>query len=92
MCNSLPCHPFFGRPAAHPGILRKTKLDGETKQTGTLGPGTFAVIDNSTGVIEFAFFEVDFQIIERATSLTSEFSTLAASNFFGFEEFDEKFN
>jgi len=62
-----------------------TRLDGEKKHTGSLGPGTFAVIDNTTGVLELAFDEVDFQIVKRATSLTSELSSLAVSNFFGDE-------
>ncbi|MHC4861789.1 MAG: hypothetical protein ACYTDY_17050 [Planctomycetota bacterium] len=60
-----------------------TRLAGEPAQTGSIGPGTFAVIDNRTGEIEFGFVEVEFQIIERAISLTSEFTALATSNFFG---------
>lgn len=61
----------------------RTRLSGAEGQTGTLGPGTFAVINNATGEIEMGFEEVDFQIIERAISLTSEFTALATSNFFG---------
>ena len=60
-----------------------TQAAGAPAQTGSLGPGTFAVIDNRTGAIEFGFVEVQFQIIERAVSLTSEFTALATSNFFG---------
>ena len=63
----------------------ETRLNKEPMHKGSLGPGTFAVIDNSTGVLELAFDEVDFQIIQRATSLTSELSSLAVSNFFGYE-------
>lgn len=66
-------------------IALETRFEGEKKHTGSLGPGTFAVIDNSTGVLELAFDEVDFQIVKRATSLTSELSSLAVSNFFGEE-------
>ncbi|MEN8149036.1 MAG: hypothetical protein ABFS86_04390 [Planctomycetota bacterium] len=66
-------------------ISLETRLDGEKKHTGSLGPGTFAVIDNSTGVLEISFSEADFQIVERAASLTSELSALAVSNFFGDE-------
>lgn len=66
-------------------IALETRFEGEAKHKGSLGPGTFAVIDNSTGVLELAFDEVDFQIVKRATSLTSELSALAVSNFFGDE-------
>jgi hypothetical protein len=64
-------------------IAIRTRLSGVEGQTGTLGPGTFALIDNSTGKIEFGFVEVDFEIIKRAIALTSEFTALATSNFFG---------
>ena len=66
-------------------ITLETRMDGEAMHKGSLGPGTFAVIDNSTGILELAFDEVEFQIIERAASLTSELSSLAVSNFFGDE-------
>ena len=39
------------------------------------------MIDNATGAIELAFSAVKFEILERAITLTSEFSTLAQSNF-----------
>lgn len=64
-------------------IAIRTRLGGAEGQTGTLGPGTFALIDNATGKIEFGFVEVDFQIIKRAINLTSGFTSLATSNFFG---------
>ena len=63
-----------------------TVLEGSQKDSGSLGPGTFAVIDNVTGALVPQFEAVDFQIIKRATSLTSELSSLAVSNFFGYEE------
>jgi len=66
-------------------VALETFLEGASTNTGSLGPGTYAVIDNATGVLELAFDVVDFQIIKRATSLTSELSSLAVSNFFGFE-------
>jgi hypothetical protein len=62
-----------------------TMVDDEPGQTGSLGPGTFARINNGTGEIEFGFVEIDFAIVERAISLTSEFQLLAVSNFFGLE-------
>lgn len=46
-----------------------------------LGPGTHAIIDNATGAITVVFSAVEFDILERAISLTSEFATLAQSNF-----------
>jgi hypothetical protein len=64
----------------------ETKPVGGGGQEGELGPGTFALINNITGEIEFGFIEVDFAIIERAISLTSEFALLAVSNFFGLED------
>jgi hypothetical protein len=54
---------------------------GATTNTAAIGPGTCAVIDNATGAIELAFAAVKFEILERAITLTSEFSTLAQSNF-----------
>lgn len=63
-----------------------TRASGEMDsalQTGQLGPSTYALINNETGEIQFGFIEVDFEIVERAISLTSEFSVLAVSNFFG---------
>jgi hypothetical protein len=62
-----------------------TVVDDRPGQTGSLGPGTFARINNSTGEIEFGFVEIDFEIVDRAISLTSEFALLAVSNFFGLE-------
>jgi hypothetical protein len=62
-----------------------TLVDGSLGQSGSLGPGTFAKINNATGEIEFGFVEIDFAILDRAISLTSEFTTLAVSNFFGLE-------
>ena len=60
-----------------------TMVDGRPGQAGSLGPGTFARINNATGEIEFGFVEIDFAIVERAISLTTEFAQLAVSNFFG---------
>jgi len=67
-------------------VTLQTRFEGEKTHSGSLGPGTYAVIDNATGVLELAFDAVDFQIIKRATSLTSELTSLAVSNFFGYEE------
>jgi hypothetical protein len=39
------------------------------------------LIDNATGAIEVLFTAVKFEILERAINLTTEFSTLAQSNF-----------
>jgi len=61
-------------------IRLETKF-GSTTNTAAIGPGTCAVIDNATGAIELAFSAVKFEILERAITLTSEFSTLAQSNF-----------
>jgi hypothetical protein len=74
------------------GSWQGGKIGIETKPTtgggksGSLGAGTFAIINNVTGEIEFGFIEVDFAIIERAISLTSEFALLAVSNFFGLDD------
>jgi hypothetical protein len=66
-------------------IALATVVDDAPGQSGSLGPGTFARINNGTGEIEFGFVEIDFAIIDRAISLTSEFGLLAVSNFFGLE-------
>jgi hypothetical protein len=57
-------------------------LHGEKTDVAVLGPGTFVRIDNITGKV-LSFAEVGFEIIKRAISLTSEFTAVAASNFFG---------
>jgi hypothetical protein len=61
-------------------IRLETKF-GSSKNDAAIGPGTCAVIDNATGTIELAFTPVRFEILEQAIQLTSEFSTLAQSNF-----------
>jgi hypothetical protein len=61
-------------------IRLETKF-GSSKNDASIGPGTCAVIDNATGAIELAFSAVKFEILETAITLTSEFSTLAQSNF-----------
>ena len=58
-----------------------TKFVGKPDGDASIGPGTCALIDNATGAIEVLFSAVKFEILERAISLTSEFSTLAQSNF-----------
>lgn len=63
-------------------IQGEVKVQGDVRSNIVLGPGANAVIDNITGLI-VSFAEVDFEIIERAISLTSEFQALATSNFFG---------
>jgi hypothetical protein len=50
-----------------------------------LGPGTYAVIDNATGAITVIFTAVEFDILDRAISLTTEFATLTQSNFADFD-------
>jgi len=61
-------------------VRLETKF-GSSKNDASIGPGTCAVIDNTTGAIELAFTAVKFEILETAITLTSEFSTLAQSNF-----------
>jgi hypothetical protein len=46
-----------------------------------LGPGTYAVVDNATGSITVVFTAVEFEILDQAISLTTEFATLTQSNF-----------
>jgi hypothetical protein len=58
-----------------------TRFSGKADNTAAIGPGTCAQIDNATGVIEVLFTAIKFEILERAISLTSEFGTLAQSNF-----------
>lgn len=60
-------------------------LNGEKTDVAVLGPGTFVRIDNITGKV-LSFAEVGFEIIERAISLTSEFTAVAASNFYGIDD------
>jgi hypothetical protein len=66
--------------------LKTAKLRIETRfqkepNRASIGPGTCALIDNATGAIEVLFTAVKFEILERAINLTTEFSTLAQSNF-----------
>lgn len=63
-------------------IRGEIRVSGELKDNAILGPGTFVRIDNPTGKI-LSFSEVKFDIIKRAISLTSEFTSVATSNFFG---------
>ncbi len=62
-------------------IVLKTRFAGKPEKTAELGPGTAARIDNRTGDIQVVFTAVQFEILESAIMLTSEFSTLAQSNF-----------
>ncbi len=62
-------------------IRLETRFPGKPPQRAALGPGTYALIDNSTGTIEVSFTAVEFVILERAISLTNEFATLSQSNF-----------
>lgn len=59
----------------------ETRFAGREPKTAQLGPGTSARIDNETGDIQVAFEAVAFEILESAIMLTSEFSTIAQSNF-----------
>lgn len=59
----------------------KTLFSGKSPNEADIGPGTCALIDNATGAIEVLFTAVRFEILERAISLTTEFATLAQSNF-----------
>jgi hypothetical protein len=66
--------------------LKTAKMKLESRfakgtNTASIGPGTCALIDNATGAIQVLFTAVKFEILERAISLTTEFSTLAQSNF-----------
>jgi len=66
--------------------LKTAKIRLETRfakgtNAASIGPGTCALIDNATGAIQVLFTAVKFEILERAISLTSEFATLAQSNF-----------
>jgi hypothetical protein len=66
--------------------LKTAKIQIETRfakgvNKAAIGPGTCALIDNATGAIQVLFTAVKFEILERAISLTSEFATLAQSNF-----------
>lgn len=59
----------------------KTQFGTKAPNEADIGPGTCAQIDNATGAIEVLFTSVKFEILERAISLTTEFATLAQSNF-----------
>jgi len=66
--------------------LKTAKIKLESRfakgtNSASIGPGTSALIDNATGAIEVLFTAVKFEILERAISLTTEFATLAQSNF-----------
>ena len=53
----------------------------EVLKTIAIVPPGDIVIDNATGDIQVSFTAVEFVILERAISLTQEFSTLSQSNF-----------
>jgi hypothetical protein len=59
----------------------ETDFVGKQSQNAALGPGTYALIDNSSGAITVVFTKVEFQILKQAIGLTSEFQTLVNSNF-----------
>jgi hypothetical protein len=58
-----------------------TRFTGKNDNTASIGPATCALIDNTTGQIEVLFTAVNFEILVRAINLTTEFTTLAQSNF-----------
>ena len=62
-------------------ILVETDFGDNAGEQAELGPGTYAVVDNTTGAITVVFTAVEFEILDQAVSLTSEFSTLTQSNF-----------
>lgn len=59
----------------------QTRFAAKGENNASIGPGTCATVDNATGAIQLLFAPVSFEILERAISLTTEFSTLAQSNF-----------
>lgn len=62
-------------------IRIRTRFQSKGENNAAIGPGTCANVDNATGAIQLLFTAVSFEILERAISLTTEFSTLAQSNF-----------
>jgi hypothetical protein len=62
-------------------IRIQTRFQAKGENNASIGPGTCAVVDNATGAIQLLFTAVRFEILERAINLTTEFSTLAQSNF-----------
>jgi hypothetical protein len=60
-----------------------SRVKGEETARGDVAPGVFAYVLHETGAIEFEYVEIDFQVLKRAIGLTSEFTTLAVSNFTG---------
>lgn len=66
------------------GVVSRVK--GEEKAKGEVAPGVFAYVVHDSGAIEFEYVEVDFAILRRAIGLTSEFSTLAVSNYTGVKD------
>ena len=70
------------------GVVSRVK--GEEKAKGEVAPGVFAYVIHDSGAIEFEYVEVDFAILRRAIGLTSEFSTLAVSNYTGVQDPDPR--
>jgi hypothetical protein len=60
-----------------------SRVRGEQTATGEVAPGVFAYVLHETGAIQFEYVEIDFQVLKRAIGLTTEFQTLAVSNFTG---------
>jgi hypothetical protein len=73
------CDDINSLKTAKIGITTRFQARGENN--AAIGPGTCAIVDNATGAIQLLFTAVSFEILERAISLTTEFSTLAQSNF-----------
>jgi hypothetical protein len=62
-------------------IRGEIRVSGSLTDNAVLGPGVTVRIDNSSGKVVGK--GVDFDIIPRDISLTSEFTAVATSNFFG---------
>jgi hypothetical protein len=60
-------------------------VGGNVEDKATLGPSATVLIDNITGKV-LSFDKVNFEIIKRSISLTSEFTAVATSNFFGLKK------
>jgi hypothetical protein len=63
---------------------------GVQKEGKDVVPSVFVYVIHATGEIEIEYVEINFEVLRRDIGLTTEFKTLAVSNFTGVEEPDPR--
>ncbi len=60
-----------------------SRLKGDEKASVEVAPSLSAFVNHASGEITLSYVKLDWTVLARAISLTSEFQTLAVSNFTG---------